>query len=331
MSATTTDKDHNTQGRLVPLVAAARSTGRAGVLGPLLLLIAVLAIMSPAFLATENLLNLVDQQSTVLIVAAASTLVLIAGGIDLSVGAVFALSGIVAVQVSNTSGALPGLIAALMTGLVVGLINGLLVTIMNLAPMIATLATSYIFAGAASVVAAGSVQISTVPTFRVLGTTRYGPVALTTVIAVFVVAIFWFLLSATTFGRSVYAVGGNGEAARLSGIRVGLVRASTYVLTGLMAGLAGVLSASRVGSMQADIGGQTSLMFSVLVGVVVGGTSLLGGEGRVWGTVVGVLFIAVIHNGFVLLGLDGVYEQIIVGSLIVIAVAADSWRQRRRR
>jgi ribose transport system permease protein len=277
-----------------------------------------------------NLLNLVDQQSTILIVAAASTLILIAGGIDLSVGAVFALSGIVAVQVSNSSGVIPGVAAALVTGLVVGLINGLLVTIMNLAPMIATLATSYIFAGIASVVAAGSVQISTLPDFRLLGTTRFGPVALTTLIAIVAVAAIWFLLSASTYGRSIYAVGGNDEAARLSGIRVDSVRISTYVLTGLMAALAGVMSASRVGSMQADIGGQTSLMFTVLVGVVVGGTSLMGGEGAVWRTVVGVLFIAVIHNGFVLLSLDGVYEQIIVGTLIVIAVAADSLRQRRR-
>ncbi len=138
------------------------------------------------------------------------------------------------------------------------------------------------------------------------------------------------VLSATTAGRYMYAVGGNAEAARLAGVRVDAIRVLTFVLSGGAAGLAGVIDTSRVLSAQAS-SGDTALAFTVLAGIVVGGTSILGGEGAVWRTVVGVLFIALVGNGYILLGLDPLYEQITMGALLLAAVALDSWTRGRLR
>jgi ribose transport system permease protein len=140
------------------------------------------------------------------------------------------------------------------------------------------------------------------------------------------VAITAFVLARTVFGRYVYAIGGNPEAARLAGVNVDRVRAATFVLSGFAAGLGGVLATSRVATGQADAG--TGLEFSVIAGIVVGGTSIAGGEGAVWRTVIGVLFIALIGNGFDLLGVNVIYQQIVQGTIIVAAVAFDAWSRR---
>jgi ribose transport system permease protein len=147
------------------------------------------------------------------------------------------------------------------------------------------------------------------------------------VMAAFVVTLA-YVLARTTYGRRLYAVGGNAEAARLAGVRVELVRASTFIISGLASGIAGAMLASRVSTAQADTA--TGLEFTVLAGVVVGGTSIQGGEGAVWRTVVGVLFIALIENGFTLLGVDPIYQQIVLGTIILSAVAADAWTRRTR-
>ena len=143
-------------------------------------------------------------------------------------------------------------------------------------------------------------------------------------LAIATVIVIGLVLAATTVGRYMYAAGGNAEAARLAGVRVDAVRILTFVLSGGAAGLAGVIDTSRVLSAQAS-SGDTALAFTVLAGIVVGGTSILGGEGAVWRTVVGVLFIALIGNGYILLGLDPLYEQITMGAILLAAVALDSW------
>lgn len=306
------------------LLGKARDTK---ILVPFILLFISLCFLTPSFFDVTNILNVLDQQAMILIVAAAGTFVLIAGGIDLSVGAIYALSALIAVQLSNSMDPYLAMLISVAAGLVIGIGNGLLVTVVRLPPMIATLAMSFIVAGLATIVAGGTVLIALRPAFRTLGSIRYGPLALTTIVAALVVMLCWVVLSATSFGRSVFAVGGNEEAARLSGIRTSRIKITTYAMSGSAAALAGVMIASRVGSGQADFGNQVSLMFTVLVGVVVGGTSLAGGEGSIWRTCVGVLFIALIHNGFVLMRLDSVYEQIILGLLIIIAVGVDSWRR----
>jgi ribose transport system permease protein len=146
------------------------------------------------------------------------------------------------------------------------------------------------------------------------------------IVMVLFVGALGFLLSRTAYGRRIYAVGGNKEAARLAGIRVGLVQASTFLISGLAAGLAGAILASRVATGQPDAA--AGLEFTVLAGIVVGGTSIQGGEGAIWRTVVGVLFIALIDNGFTLLGIDPIYKQMVQGAIILAAVGADAWSRR---
>lgn len=301
-----------------------------GILGPFVVLFVVLAVSSAPFLTGTNLLDLFDQQSTILIVAAASTLVLISGGVDLSIGAVYALSGLVAAKLTSHMDPYAAMTLAVLAGVVIGLINGALVTVWRINALIATLATSYAVSGLATIIGGGTVLIVSNPRFTTLGNASLGPVKVTTLLALAVIAVLWVLLSAGSYGRALFAVGGNEEAARLSGIRTARVKVIAYSLSGAAAAFGGVLIASRVGSGEADQGTETSLVFLVLAGIVIGGTSLLGGEGAVWRSCVGILFLALINNGFVLLSLNGVYEQIIEGLLIVLAVAGDSWRRSRR-
>ena len=311
----------------------ARGSGRLGILIPFVALFVLLSGLSRSFLSVTNLLNLFDQQSTILIVASASTLVIISGGVDLSVGAVYALAGLVAARLTTDIGvsATVAITLSVGVGVVIGVVNGLLVTLARIPPLIATLAMSYAVGGLATITAGGTVLIITDPEFLALGSAQVGRVMLTSILAIAVIAGSWVLLSAVSYVRALYAVGGNEEAARLSGIRNGLVKTIAYGLSGGAAAFAGVLIASRVGSGQADPGIQTSLVFTVLAGIVIGGTSLLGGEGAVWRSCIGIMFLALITNGFVLLSLNSVYEQIIEGVLIVIAVAIDIWRRTHAR
>jgi ribose transport system permease protein len=295
---------------------------------PFVALFLVLAMISPPFLSSTNLLNIVDQQSTFLIMAAAGTLVLVAGGIDLSVGAVHALAGVTAAQVTITAGPVAGMVAGIAIGLGAGLANGLIVTVFRINALIATLAMSFVVSGIASLITGGNLLVVDQPEFQALARTDILGVRSSTWIMVLVVALFAVLLAFSAFGRYLYAVGGNQEAARLTGVPVRTVRLATFVMSGGAAGLAGVLIASRVLGAQAASG--QDIAFTVLAGIVVGGTSVAGGEGAVWRTVVGVLFIALIGNGFNLLGLDPLWRQIALGALILAAVGLDAALRSRR-
>jgi ribose transport system permease protein len=296
---------------------------------PFLLLFTILAIGSRPFLTTTNMLNILDQQSTILMIAAAGTIVLITGGIDLSVGATYALAAVVAGQMTIAFGPSVGVPAGLIVGLMVGLINGLVSTVLKINSLIATLAMSFIAVGVASIVTGGNLIV-------LYEYTDFGAIARTTIfgikssiwIALIVVVIIAIVLARTTLGRYFYAVGGNQEAARLSGIPNTGVRIVAFALSGLTAGLAGIVDTSRVLSAQATPG--TALTFTVLAGIVVGGTSILGGEGAVWRTVIGVLFIALIGNGFNLLGINVIFQQIALGTILLIAVGIDAWSRRTR-
>jgi ribose transport system permease protein len=275
------------------------------------------------------MLNILDQQSTILMIAAAGTIVLITGGIDLSVGATYALAAVVAGQMTIAFGPSVGVPAGLIVGLMVGLVNGVVSTILKINSLIATLAMSFIAVGVASIVTGGNLIV-------LYEYTDFGAIARTTIfgikssiwIALFVVVIIAIVLARTTLGRYFYAVGGNQEAARLSGIPNTGVRIVAFALSGLTAGLAGIVDTSRVLSAQATPG--TALTFTVLAGIVVGGTSILGGEGAVWRTVIGVLFIALIGNGFNLLGINVIFQQIALGTILLIAVGIDAWSRRTR-
>ena len=299
-----------------------------GIALPFAALFITLAIASSSFLTKVNLLNILDQQSATLIIAAAGTLVLVAGGIDLSVGAIYALAGVTAAEIAQNSPSALAIFVGVCVGLAVGLVNGLVVTRLRINALIATLAMSFVVAGIATLVTHGNlVVLFEHPEFGDLARTQVFTVKTSIWIAVFVVAVIGVFLARTTAGRYMYAAGGNSEAARLAGVRVDAIRVLTFVVSGGAAGLAGVIDASRVLSAQASSG--DTLAFTVLAGIVVGGTSIMGGEGAVWRTFLGVLFIALIGNGYDLLGLDPLYEQITLGVILLAAVALDSWARSR--
>lgn len=309
---------------MIQLSEARRARLRsAAIVGPFVALFVLLAIVSPPFLTSTNLLNILDQQASILIIAAAGTLVLVAGGIDLSVGAVSAMAAVTAAQVTVSAGPAAGISAGIVVGLLSGLANGLIVTVFRINALIATLAMSFVLSGFASLVTGGNlIVLFDHPGFGALARTDLLGVRSSTWIMVAAVAAIGFVLARSVAGRYMYAVGGNPEAARLSGVPVRTVRLSTFVLSGGAAGLGGVIIASRTLSAQASSG--QDLAFTVLAGIVVGGTSIAGGEGAVWRTVVGVLFIALIGNGFNLLGLDPLYRQVALGVIILVAVGIDA-------
>jgi ribose transport system permease protein len=300
----------------------------AGILIPFLILFTVLSLTSSSFATKTNLLNILDQQSATLIIAAAGTLVLVAGGIDLSVGATYSFAGVVSAHFALRTNPVLAILIGIGAGLLVGLVNGIVTTRFRINSLITTLAMSFIVAGCATLVTKGNLLVL----FDKPGFGKFARSELLTIKTSIwlmigaVLAIGW-LLAATTAGRYMYAAGGNAEAARLAGVRVHGIRTLTFVLSGGAAGLAGVIDTSRVLSAQAGEG-DTVLAFTVLAGIVVGGTSILGGDGAVWRTVVGVLFIALIGNGYILLGLDPLYEQITMGVILLAAVGLDALSRR---
>lgn len=302
---------------------------RGGILLPFVALFIVLSATSGPFLTKANLLNIVDQQASTLIPAAAATLVLVSGGIDLSIGAVYGLAGVTAAHLALVTNPLVAWVAGVAVGLLVGLVNGLVATVARINALIATLATSYVVSGISSLATGGNIITDfNRHSFNDLAGTSLFTVRTSTWVTLVVVVVLAFLLARSTLGRYMYAAGGNAEAARLAGVRVHKVQITAFALSGTAAALGGVIDTSRVLSAQSSSG--ADLAFTVLAGVVVGGTSILGGVGSVWRSVVGVLFIALIGNGFDLLGLDPLYEQISLGVLLILAVGLDAWTRLRR-
>jgi ribose transport system permease protein len=301
-----------------------------GIVIPFAILFVVLSLTSDSFFTKPNLLNILDQQSATLIIAAAGTLVLIAGGIDLSVGAVYGFAGVTAAHFALETDPVVAILLGIGAGLLIGVANGVVITVFGINALIATLAMSFIVSGCSALITKGNLLVLfEKEDFAKLARTEYLGVKTSIWLMVVAVILFGLLLGTTTAGRYMYAAGGNAEAARLAGVRVDGVRLLTFALSGTAAGLAGVIDTSRVLSAQASPN-DTALAFTVLAGIVVGGTSILGGEGAVWRTVFGVLFIALIGNGYLLLQFDPLYEQITMGALLLAAVGLDALSRRRR-
>jgi len=307
---------------------------------PFLAVFIALSIGSPAFLSFQNIGNVLDRQSGILIIAAASTLVLIAGGIDLSVGATYMFTSVVCgtimIRVGGAEGAALGITVGILAGLMVGITNGVISTYLKINPLIATLAMSFIILGLTKLVSqAGKEGVGQIRVdfeeFTWIAKTKLLGVSLPTWIALILVVVLGIVLWRSTFGRYVYAAGGNAEAARLAGIRINLVRIATFALAGTAAGIAGVIDLARVPSVPESDAIATTLTFTVLAGMVVGGTSILGGEGAVWRTVLGILFIAMLYNGFTLLRVDPLFQGIALGVIILLAVGFDAWSRYRKR
>lgn len=281
-----------------------------------------LAVSTPGFFTSANLTNVLHQQATILIVAAPFTLTLIAGAFDVSLSAIYVLSPLVALQVQIATGStLLAVVTSISAGTICGLLNSIVVVRLKINSFIATLATSFIYFGIAYVVSEQSILSPTEASFRDLSMLRIGPFTSATVFAALVLVFFWVLLSKTRYGRYVYATGANAEAARLSGVRAELVLASTFVIVGAAAGFAGILNASQ--SMSARATDDFTFVFAVLAAVVVGGTSISGGSGAVWRTLVGAIFIAILGNGFNLNQVDPILQRVVLGLVILLAVGID--------
>jgi ribose transport system permease protein len=299
-----------------------------GIVFAFAVLFIVLSIASPVFFTRINLLNILDQWSSTLIIAVAGTLVLIAGGFDLSVGSIYGLSGVVAALTVGHIGAWGAILLGVGAGLACGVVNGILATWGRINPFITTLATSIMIAGVALVLTSGNlISVLTNTHFTVLGRGDFATIKYSVWTFLAFTLFCGYLLSRTTYGRRVYASGANPEAAYLSGIRVNLVKASTFALSGTAAGIAGVIVASRVATGQADSGG-LNVALDAVAGIVIGGTSILGGAGAIWRTVLGVLLLAMIGNGFNLLNVNSTYQRIFEGSIILFAVGLDAWSRR---
>jgi ribose transport system permease protein len=244
------------------------------------------------------------------------------------VGSIFAISGVFAAELA-THGTDPSLALAIgiASGAVFGLANGVFVDWVRINPFIATLATSIMIRGAALAITGGNLITVDAPAFDNLGTNRILGIKLSSWIFLIWALVMGFLLWRTVFGRYIKACGGNEQAARLSGIRVGSVRTTAFIISGVAAALAGVLSASQISTGQADVG--VGLELNAVAAIVVGGTSIRGGEGAVWRTMVGVFLLALIGNGFNLLSIDSVYQQVVYGGIILLAAGVDA-RVRRR-
>ena len=299
-----------------------------GIVISFVVLFVVLSIASPAFLTTTNLLNILEQNASVGIIAFGATTILIAGGFDLSAGAVFALAGVVAALVAKNVDPVLGLLAGVMLGIGCGLFNGMLVTNLLVNPFVATLATSLMFRGAAVLLTGGMLVIVSDSAFTAIGGEELFSVKYSVFVFLAFFLILWGVLSSTRFGRHVYAVGGNADAARLAGIRVGVVRTAAFAISGFSAGLGGVLAASRISTGEASAG--MGIEFQAIAAAIVGGTSIYGGEGALWRTMFGVFLLALIGNGFNLLNIDPFYQQITTGVILVVAVSLDAFARRTR-
>lgn len=311
----------------------------------LLLLMGIFALLEPRFLMPLNLFNVMRQVSIFGLLAIGMTFVILTRGIDLSVGSLLALTGLVAAAVAKGGldarfaigaeaeaagyGWPLALLAALAVGGAAGLIQGFAITRLKVPPFVVTLGGMSAFRGAALLFAGGGPISGFEAGYRWWGQGYIGPIPVPVVIFVSAAVIAAVVLRFTAFGRYVYAVGGNPEAARLTGVPVDRITLSVYVIVGLMAGLGGFVLSARLNSAEAVAGMTYEL--TVIAAVVIGGTSLFGGVGTIFGTVVGTLLIGVLLNGLVLNNVSSYVQQITIGVIIVLAVAFDTYAKSRQR
>ena len=306
-------------------------------------LMAFFALAEPRFLSSINLFNVMRQVSITGLLAVGMTFVILTAGIDLSVGSLVAFAGLVAAAVAKGGmanrftvgeggvgyGWELAAIAAIAVGLVCGYVQGLAITRLKVPPFVVTLGGMSAFRGAALLFAGGGPISGFEPSFTWWGQGKIGQAPIPVIIFLSFAALAHVTLRYTRYGRQVYAVGGNPEAARLSGLNVNRIVASVYVISGFFCGLSSFVLAARLNSAEAVAG--TGYELTVIASVVIGGTSLFGGSGTIFGTVVGTILIGVLLNGLVLMNVSSYIQQIVIGVIIVLAVAFDTFAKSRRR
>jgi ribose transport system permease protein len=311
-----------------------------GILLALVIICTFLALTTSSFLTVQNLLNVGRQISLLGIMAIGMTFVLIAREVDLSIGSIYAIAGLsTGMLIVRGWFLIPAIVIGLIVGSSIGCLNGLLSTYGKLPSFIATLGMLSVVRGTALLVTNGEpVTVNTskggredvINQFYYLGQGHiFNRIPMLLIIFILIALAAWFLLSKTTFGFRVYAVGGSEKAARLSGIRVPQTKILTFALMGLLSALAGILSLAFLPSGQAGRTG-VGLELDVIAAAIVGGASLSGGEGTILGTILGVLIIGVLRNGLILLGISPFWQTTIIGLVIIFAVGLDKWTEKRR-
>jgi ribose transport system permease protein len=297
-----------------------------GMLPVLVLLAAGFQFINPRFLTGTNLLIVTQQSSINIVLAAGMTFVILTGGIDLSVGSILAASAMMAVLVSLIPDwGMLGVPAAILVGLGFGLVNGMLVAYIRLPPFIVTLGSLTAVRGIARLLGKDTTVFNSDLPFAFIGNGSLFGIPWLVIIALTVVVVSWVVLKRTVLGTWIYAVGGNAEAARLTGIKVPLVLLFVYGVSGLLAGLGGAMSAARLYAANGLQLGQ-AYELDAIAAVILGGTSFVGGIGSIWGTLIGALIIAILTNGLILVGVSDIWQFIIKGLVIIGAVALDRYR-----
>ncbi len=291
-------------------------------------LFVVLSIASPYFLTATNLSSVIRQTAVINTMALGMTLVIVAGGIDLSVGSILAFAGVVGTMTMlDTGSVVLGIGVGIVCGTLWGCANGLMISILRIPPFIVTLGTLGIVRGLTLVVSGGLPVVGLPREHGFLGEGSVGPVPFVLVVLAGCAVVMHFLLHSTKLGRYTYAIGSNEAAAVYAGIPVGRYKVAIYALCGLLTGLAGMIETSRLMTGQPTAG--VSYELQVIAAVVIGGGSLSGGEGTVIGTLIGAFIMGLLSNGSDLLGVNPYWQQVIIGGIIILAVALDEARKRR--
>jgi len=287
----------------------------------------IMTILTPVFITPRNIFNIIRQVSMIGIIAIGMTFVILSAEIDLSVGSMVAFTGVIAagLQVYNGCSTFIATLVPLLLATLLGIGMGVVITKTNVHSFVVTLGMLSIARGLGLIYSGGYPISGLNPSFRFIGGGMIGPVPVPVIIYLGVIIVGYFILSQTTFGKYVYAIGGNREAARLSGIPVNFYRTIVFGICSFSAGIAGIILASRVNSGQPTAGLGWEL--DVIASVIIGGTSLFGGRGGIIGTVIGSLFLGVLRNGLNLLGVSPFYQQVFIGLLIIIAVILDKFRR----
>ena len=290
----------------------------------LIIICVVLIVTTKSFASMDNVFNILRQISILTIAAMGTTLILISGGIDISMGSVMAFSGVVSIALIVDAGIdyRVAILVALCAGALVGALNGVLVTVIKIPPFIATLGTMQMVRGLCFVYTGGYSLYGDIPqAFTNIGRGYIGVVPVPVIIMVLAVVVFYLIANYTKIGIYTYSIGCNEKASRLSGINVKKVRLILYTLAGVMSALAGVLLSARLNSAQANVA--NGFEFDILTAVVLGGTSIYGGKGNIARTMLGAIVIGVINNGMTLLNVNTFYQMIANGAILVLAIALD--------
>ena len=291
----------------------------------IVLLMIVLTLSSDAFLTPRNLLNILNQNAPLAIIACALTLVIIVGGFDLSTGAIFAVASVSSAWIAINYNPYVGLLIAPIIGIILGYLNGIIITSFKVHSFLSTIATSLVFRGLAILITGGFLNPVRMKEFTWLGREKIFEVHVAVYILIVFAIISTFILTRTTIGRYIFAIGGNEDASILSGIKVNFIKIFAFSFCGLAAGIAAAIQVSRIslGTSQAGLG----MELQAIAAVILGGTSIYGGSGAVWRSIAGVMLLALINNGFNILNADPFYKDLTTGLVIIAAVALTSGRK----